>query len=64
MAEEKFKVYELDFGDTNLLSENIDEIVEWIKTDIHGMGEKDELGYKITIRLMTLEEIKELPEWE
>jgi hypothetical protein len=59
----KFKVYELDFGDTNLLSENSQEICEWIKTDLDNMDEKDELNYTVTIRMMTRKQIDNIPEW-
>lgn len=58
------KVYELDFGDTNLLSENIKEITSWIEADMHDLGDMDELNYTITIRRMTREQINALPEWE
>ena len=40
--EEKIKVYELDFGDTNLLDENIDTITDWIKSDMHDLKDDDE----------------------
>lgn len=33
----KIKVYELDFGDTNLISSDVDTILDWIKTDIQDM---------------------------
>lgn len=59
----KFKVYELDFGDTNLLDEDIDVILEWIKNDVADMKETDSLEYTITIRMMTREEIDAIPEW-
>lgn len=59
----KIKVYELDFGDTNLLSPHIDEIINWIKTDLSDQKEGDELAYTITIKMMTQEEIDALPEW-
>ena len=60
---EKIKVYELDFGDTNLLSENLQDITEWIKTEAESMLDDAELEYRITIRRMTREEIEALPEW-
>lgn len=59
----KIKVYELDFGDTNLLDKDPQVLLDWMKTDIEDMKEGDELGYKITIRMMTQEEIDALPEW-
>lgn len=62
-TEEKTKVYELDFGDTNVVSPSLDDIIGWIKTDIHEMKDGDQLDYKITIRRMTQKEIDELPEW-
>lgn len=60
---EKKKVYEFDFGDTNLLSEDPQVILDWMKTDMEDMSDDDELNYKITIRRMTQEEINALPEW-
>ena len=62
-SEEKFKVYELDFGDTNLLDENIDSITDWIKSDMSDLKDEDELQYTIKIKRMTRKEINELPEW-
>lgn len=59
----KIKVYELDFGDTNLLDENPKTLTDWIETDIRDMKEGDELNYTITIRMMTRKQINELPEW-
>ena len=59
----KFKVYELDFGDTNLLTEDAQGICDWIKTDLEGMDEKDELNYTVTIRMMTRKQIDNIPEW-
>lgn len=60
---QEFKVYELDFGDTNLLSENMNEILEWIRSDMDDMRTHDVLEYKISIRLMTREQINKIPEW-
>lgn len=60
---EKIKVFELDFGDTNLLSPKIEEIIGWIETDLHDLQSDDELNYTITIKMMTQEEIDALPEW-
>lgn len=60
---ELIKVFELDFGDTNLLSENADEILAWIKSDMDEMKDDSELEYSITIRRLTRKEIDELPEW-
>lgn len=59
----KIKVYELDFGDTNLLDKDPHVLLDWMKTDMEDMKEGDELDYKITIRMMTQEEIDALPEW-
>lgn len=59
----KIKVYELDFGDTNLLDKDPQVLLNWMKTDMKYMKEGDELDYKITIRMMTQEEIDALPEW-
>ena len=61
--EEQFKVYELDFGDTNLLDENINVLLDWIKSDVEAMKDTEEMEYKISIRRMTRKEINELPEW-
>jgi len=63
MSNEKIKVYELDFGDTNLLDENLETITDWIKSDLHDLADGDELNYTIKIRRMTRQEIDELPEW-
>lgn len=59
----KIKVYELDFGDTNLLDKDPQVLLDWMKTDMEDMKEGDELDYKITTRMMTQEEIDALPEW-
>jgi hypothetical protein len=59
----KFKVYELDFGDTNLLTEDAQGICDWIKSDLEGMDESDELNYTVTIRMMTRKQIDNIPEW-
>lgn len=60
---QKFKVYELDFGDTNVLDEDPKALLDWIDTEIHDMKEDDSLQYTITIRMMTRQEINDLPEW-
>lgn len=59
------QVFELDFGDTNFLSENMQDILDWIKNDLQNLktGDTDELNYTITVRLMTRQQIHELPEW-
>lgn len=62
-TEETFMVYELDFGDTNLLSEDKKDITEWINNDMQEMDLGSELEYKITIRMMTRAEIQAIPEW-
>ena len=59
---EKIKVYELDFGDTNLITEDKKEILNWIEADL-GDIDDDGLQYTITTKLMTREEIDALPEW-
>lgn len=33
----KIKCYELDFGDTNLIVENINGITDWIESDMKDM---------------------------
>jgi hypothetical protein len=60
---EKIKVYELDFGDQNLTTETIDQLFEWIRTDLHELKGDDELNYTITTKMMTREEIDALPDW-
>jgi hypothetical protein len=59
----KIKVYELDFGDTNLLDDDPKTLLDWIDTDIADMKEGDELNYTITIRMMTKKQYEALPEW-
>lgn len=62
--EEKIKVYELDFGDQNLLSTSIKDITDWISSDLSDLKPGDEsLNYEINIRMMTQKEIDDLPEW-
>jgi hypothetical protein len=58
-----YKVFELDFGDTNLLSENIKDILDWIEADMHGLKADDPLQYTISFRMMTRKQISEIPEW-
>lgn len=63
-SREKFKVYELDFGDTNFLSENIKDITEWIANDMTDLKTTDnKLEYIIGIRMMTRKQISEIPDW-
>ena len=57
------KVYELDFGDTNLIDKDIQTLLDWIKTDLQGMSDSDEVCYTITTQLMTKEQFESLPEW-
>ncbi|MGN6491189.1 MAG: hypothetical protein ACTHLE_04275 [Agriterribacter sp.] len=57
------KCYELDFGDQNLISENKEDILNWIETDMYDLDKGDELNYKITIRMMTPKELAKLPDW-
>ncbi|GAA4328400.1 hypothetical protein GCM10023184_18260 [Flaviaesturariibacter amylovorans] len=63
-AEGRYKVYELDFGDTNLLSEHEQVILDWIRPEMQDMKDGAELTYTITVRRMTREEIDALPEWQ
>lgn len=63
MKEEKLKVFELDFGDTNVLTTNPKEILDWIDTEMDDMPDDGELNYKITIRRMTQRQINKLPDW-
>ena len=67
---EKIKCFELDFeDDTNLISENIEDIITWIKSDMNDLvqskeGEDvDPLNYKISIKMMTQKELEDLPDW-
>lgn len=62
LGAEKIKVYELDFGDTNLITENKKDILDWIEADLDNIDEYG-LQYEITTKLMTREEIDVLPEW-
>ena len=57
------KFYELDFGDTNLIDKDIQTLLDWIKTDLQGMSDSDEVCYTITTQLMTKEQFESLPEW-
>lgn len=59
----KIKVYELDFGDTNLLTEDVNGVIEWIKADLENMEDNEELNYTVTIRMMTQKQIDKIPEW-
>ena len=59
----EIKCYELDFGDTNLIDKDIDQILAWIKADMEGLSQLDELNYTVTIKYMTEEDYKNLPEW-
>lgn len=63
IKEKKYTVYELDFGDTNILSENIKEITDWIATDMEDLGNGDKLEYTIKIRMLTRKQINNIPEW-
>jgi hypothetical protein len=62
---EKIKVFELDFGDTNLVSPNAEDITAWIESDLAELksGGVDELNYTIKVKLMTQKKINNLPEW-
>lgn len=59
----KYRVYELDFGDTNLLSEDIKTITEWIETDMSDLKEGGQLEYTISVNMMTCKQINAIPEW-
>lgn len=63
MTQPKFKVFELDFGDTNLLTEDAQVVGDWIAADMTSMKDNEELNYTITIRRMTRRQINALPEW-
>lgn len=60
---ENIKVYELDFGDTNVISQDIKTITDWIKADMSDLTGEDELNYTITTKMITPEEYAALPEW-
>lgn len=61
--DQKIKCYELDFGDTNLISQNHKDITDWVETALKDLKEGDELDYTVTIKMLTQEEIDALPEW-
>lgn len=58
----KITVYELDFGDTNFITDGIQQILDWIETDMQNM-DKDPLSYEITKKEMTQKAFDKLPEW-
>lgn len=60
---EKIKCYELDFGDTNLISKDIKDITDWIANDMLSLENDDQLEYSITIKMMTAKELHDLPDW-
>ncbi len=59
----KIRVYELDFGDTNLIVKDYNDILDWIKVDLDDMGDSSELEYRITTKMITEKEFLKLPEW-
>lgn len=59
----KIKCYELDFGDTNLITQHVKDVTDWIEIDLIDLKEGDELTYTVTIKMLTQEEIDALPEW-
>lgn len=60
----KIKVYELDFGDTNLFSKHKDGILSWIESEMVDLKKAGQvLNYKITITYMTKAKYDKLPEW-
>ena len=63
MAKKTVTVYELDFGDTNLIDTDIKNIISWIECDMQDMGLTTELNYTITKKEMTESAFKKLPEW-
>lgn len=70
---ELIKCFELDFGDTNLISKNKKDILDWIEVDLDNLQnpvideqesqESQDLQYIISIKLMTQQELDALPEW-
>lgn len=62
MSKEKIKVFELDFGDQNFITENFEDIVGWIESDLQD-PDCDITEYTISIKYMTRKEIDDLPEW-
>ncbi len=68
---EKIPMYEFDFGDRNLITDNPKDILAWIESDLHEIKNgvtappdyEDDLQYTIKIVLMTQEEIDALPDW-
>jgi len=74
IPEAKVKVYEFDFGDQNLITENFQDILDWLKSDFHDMKTKeeygnedldldDEISFTVKTYTMTRKEVDELPDW-
>ncbi len=59
----KIKVYEFDYGETNVIDPRIGTILDWIETDMSDLSDEDELSYTITTRWIDEEEFLNLPEW-
>lgn len=60
---ELITVYELDFGDTNVIDPNYQEIADWIGSEISRLKDGEEYECKITCKKMTRKEVDELPDW-
>lgn len=60
---ELIKVYELDFGEQNVVSREIKGIIDWISGEMEDMKVTDELNYTITTKYLTQKQYEKLPEW-
>lgn len=59
----KIKVWELDFGDMNVISRDRKTITDWIDSEMEDLQVGDELNYCITTKLMTQRAYEKLPDW-
>lgn len=62
---EKIRCYELEFatGDTNVISKDIQVILDIIKAEMTDLKGRDMLSYTISLKFMTESQYKKLPEW-
>lgn len=59
----KSKVYELDFGETNIISAFVEDIIAIIETEMRDMKVGEELNYTITTKMMSQKKYDSLEEW-
>lgn len=59
----KFKVWVFDFGDTNLITRNPQDIIDWISSEIKPLKKGEELNYRITTKIMSPTQYRKIPEW-